>query len=161
MKISQWIAIGLSMMSSSAFAAQSEYTCTSSTFPQNRGSTLKLSFSGNHPTEAELYLNDGGNGTFPSSMAYNVSTANNEDGTPVIYLNWSGGAGVDSENPNLMPKTMVIYAFQANYDEDHSLFLGTIEWAPNGDKIETHYNFQCTPVVPAERPGCWKTRLGC
>lgn len=117
------------------FASPSEVKCKNANFPNHLGSDLVLKFKNGIPTDAYLYL--GKEDILQTMGWYRVHTALNENETPVIYLNWVAGAGNETT-----PRTMVIYAFDDNYENDKTLFLGVIEWIEGG-KLEKHYIYKC------------------
>lgn len=114
---------------------QAEITCRSNAFPTAAGSELVLKFKDGKPLDAYLYL--GKKDPFQTMGWYDAHTALNENRTPVIYLTWNAGVGSEPT-----PRSMVIYAFEANYRHNQSLFLGTIEWTQEG-KIEKHFSLKC------------------
>jgi len=72
---------------------------------------------------------------------YRSSASVNENGNPVIYLNWTSASGAGKElDP---PRQMVLYDVETNYAHDRTLVLGVISWQKNGDKLERHFTLQC------------------
>ena len=122
---------------------QHDYSCHSADYPLPQGSQLTIHLASRESTGSATWtLSPGSDSSMGlgTSGDYFLHSALNENSAPVIYLNWYAGAGSDYAK---MANTLVIYDLEGNYQNNKTLFVGAIQWLPNGDKLETHHIFTC------------------